>query len=610
MAPTQEEEQLGSLVQQWLAIDINSDSKKKVQDLWDRKELSTLSAMMTPRIAFGTAGLRSKMEPGFAHMNDVTVLQAAQGLVKYLLDIGEDSIVIGYDHRFNSQRFAEISASVALSKGLKVNYLGSVENLSVETLKLSSGDWTNDESASRSFVHTPLVPFAVDYYHAGAGVMVTASHNPAQDNGYKVYYKNGCQIIPPHDKEIAERIDENLQIWPEVEDVTAQFKNGLKSGLLNSVKEIVVEEYLHRMESIIQSKTLDYEFVYTPMHGVGLEIVEPVLDLFAGSKTLVVDAQAHPDPTFSTVKFPNPEEKGALDLAIAQAEKNGQTLVVATDPDADRFSVAIKEGDEWQQLTGNEIGFLFAMFIIESTDKAQFDNLYLVNSTVSSQILKAMADYHGFKFIDTLTGFKWIGNKAIDLKSQGHLVPFGYEEAIGYMFSLVNDKDGVSALAMWLQLYQKWFSKGLSVISKLHEGYQTYGWHKECNGYYRVNELSQTKEIFTAVRLSYEQAPTELDSFKVVSWRDLTIGYDSSTPDKKAVLPVDPTSQMITGELQNEDGQVRFTVRGSGTEPKIKVYIEGKAKSEKQAISNASACWASLRHHWFKNYQLTEVQNK
>lgn len=603
------EHELELLVKSWLSIDSNPSSRKVIEELWEKKDYESLKSMMMPRIAFGTAGLRSEMAPGFAHMNDVTVLQAAQGLVDYLLETGEKSIVIGYDHRYNSQRFAEITVSVAISKKLKVFYLGSTTNLSVESLRSSSKKWNNNDRDSRSYVHTPLVPFAVDHFRAGAGVMVTASHNPAKDNGYKVYYKNGCQIIPPHDKNIALKIEVNLQPWSGVQDVVSHFENGIESGLLKACKSEIDSHYIEKMKSLLVHRSLDFEFVYTPMHGVGLETVEPVTNLFENPKMSVVQQQAVPDPSFPTVKFPNPEESGALDLGIAQADREGHKLVVATDPDADRFSVAIKEKDGWKQLTGNEIGYLFAKFIIENTDKSELKSTYLVNSTVSSQILKSMAAHHGFNFVDTLTGFKWIGNKAIDLKKEGYSVPFGYEEAIGYMFGLVNDKDGISALVIWLQLYQQWFSSGKSVIQKLNEGYEKYGWHKECNGYYRVKQLAQTNKIFTTVRLQYDKAPTTIGDFQVVSWRDLTIGYDSSTPDNIPTLPVDPSSQMITGELQNSEGLVRFTVRGSGTEPKIKVYIEGQAKSENNAKSLAVKCWTTLRSLWFVDKDLVEVRN-
>lgn len=216
--------------------------------------------------------------------------------------------------------------------------------------------------------------------------------------------------------------------------------------------------------------------------------------MFETNRYSVVEEQSKPDPSFPTVSFPNPEEKGALDLAITQAQQTNAKLVIASDPDADRFSVAIvdKQG-KFRQLTGNEIGFLFAMYVIENLDKAKLSNTYLLNSTVSSQVLKSMAEKCGFNFIDTLTGFKWIGNKAIDLENQGHFVPFGYEEAIGFMFNLVHDKDGISAAVVFLQLYQQWFSKGdVNVIDKLELGYKEYGWFKDLNGYYRLSDVSLT----------------------------------------------------------------------------------------------------------------------
>jgi len=352
------------------------------------------------------------------------------------------------------------------------------------------------------------------------------------------------------------------------------------------------------------------------MHGVGMEIFNQIISLFeTKSKIKLVKEQMYPDPAFLTVKFPNPEEKGALDLSIRNANQLGHKLVVANDPDADRFSVAIKshKTNEWVQLTGNEIGFLFAMYVIEElTPRNDLDNTYLINSTVSSQILASMAQHHGFKFIDTLTGFKWIGNKAIDLKKEGFNVPFGYEEAIGFMFDVVNDKDGISALVMWLQLYEAWFANkdNYDPIDKLNEGYKKYGWYKEANGYYKLNDLSMTQKIFdNTIRKSFEGKPypeTLGDSFSVDSWRDLTIGYDSSTSNHKPLLPVDSSSQMITAILKPQDAfsdneLVRFTCRGSGTEPKLKIYIEGKSDiSEDRASSLAKLCWNTLKTEWFK----------
>lgn len=627
MAYTEEKKaQIGALAKQWLDIDINEASRKEIQDLLSNNDYSSLDKKLSQRIAFGTAGLRSSMEAGFAHMNDVTILQASQGLIKYLLGLHKNpSIVIGYDHRYHSQRFAEITASVALVSGLTVYYLGSALNLSLE-----SDPENSDNSADRLYVHTPMVPFGVDTYGASAGVMVTASHNPAKDNGYKVYYGNGCQIIPPHDGNIARSIDENLEPWLNkgVWNVRENFKKGLSEGTLRIVKAETTKQYVKAVETqLIQNKNLSFGFVYTPMHGVGLEVFKKIYGAFESEANAlhVVKEQSQPDPDFPSVPFPNPEEKGALALAIGLAKQQGVKLVVASDPDADRFSVAIETRDNtWRQLTGNEIGILFAAYVIEElTDPSLLEKTYLLNSTVSSQLLLSMAEKRGFHFEDTLTGFKWIGNKAIDLKKEGYHVPFGYEEAIGYMFSVVNDKDGISAAVKWLQLYETWFAgKSLDPVEKLEEIYRRYGWSKECNGYYKLDDLLKTPKIFNeTIRKSYGEGrkyPQTLGDFDVVGWRDLTVGFDSTTESGVPRLPVDHSSQMITAKLRprsgfNPDETVRFTCRGSGTEPKLKVYIEGVShESESNARALAHKCWETLRDEWFKPKEngIIEVTNE
>ncbi|KAJ8140032.1 hypothetical protein OY671_006773 [Metschnikowia pulcherrima] len=638
----EEKHQIDELVTQWLAVDIDEESRLEIENLQKWGDYRVLSSKMSPRIAFGTAGLRSSMEPGFAHMNDVTILQASQGLVKYILQDkngkktgASPSIVIGYDHRHHSQRFAEITASVAVASGLTVYYLGSVDNLSEESMKsfantgksesdsaqdfnssAQNGETQKNSKIDRSYVHTPMVPFGIDHYGASAGVMVTASHNPARDNGYKVYYGNGCQIIPPHDSGIAKSIDENLRPWlaKNVWDIRGNFAAAGRKGKLIPVKNELTSAYIAAvMTKLVKSPKVSFDFVYTPMHGVGGEIFGQICDRMS-VKYAIVPEQAHPDPEFPTVRFPNPEEAGALDLAIAQAKKAGYKLVVANDPDADRFSVAVETKERaWRQLTGNEIGVLFAAYVLEELTRPEdMSNTYLLNSTVSSQLLRSMAEKLGCHFQDTLTGFKWIGNKAIDLKKRGFNVPFGYEEAIGYMLPLVNDKDGISASVMWMQLYEKWFSTGDSdPLDKLEAIYARFGWFKECNGYYKLDDLQKTAKIFKdTIRASYDAAtehPSEIGDFAVIEWRDLTVGYDSAATDHKPLLPTDPSSQMITAILQlKENGasasdKVRFTCRGSGTEPKLKVYIEGMSRdSEAKAVHLARKCWDTLRDEWFR----------
>lgn len=598
---------LDALVEAWLAVDPNVQSRAEIQSLHAAKDYATLGAKMAPRIAFGTAGLRSSMESGFAHMNDVTVLQASQGLVAYLTQGSAPSplsLVIGHDHRHHSRRFAEITASVALASGFHVYYLGS-RNLSTESSASPSTRTLPAEVAEMDgLCHTPLVPFGIDHYGASGGVMVTASHNPANDNGFKVYYGNGCQIIPPHDEGIASSIEANLMPWHEkgVWDVARNFERGLATGQLVLVKEELSQVYVDAIKTrLAPDLHTSFQFVYTPMHGVGEEMFSRMCREF-GISYHSVEQQRAPDPDFPTVKFPNPEETGALDLAVKTAKDIGARLVLANDPDADRFAVVVcTNQDQWRPLSGNEVGALFATYIIEElTPKDQLADTYLVNSTVSSQLMGTIAAQNGCHYVDTLTGFKWIGNKAIDLRKKGMHVPFAYEEAIGYMFPIVNDKDGIAAAVVWMRLYEAWFAKsGIDPFQKLEQIYARYGWYKECNGYYKPRDL--TAYIFDhTIRGSYDKFPLHIGAFKVVQWRDLTLGYDSSTPDNKPLLPVDPKSQMITGTLEKDGVKVRFTCRGSGTEPKLKVYVEAtSANGGDEASKLARECWDTLRDEWF-----------
>ncbi|ESW98817.1 hypothetical protein KL918_001792 [Ogataea parapolymorpha] len=562
-----------SSADQWLAIDVNPTTRREIEQLVAERDTAALEERLGSRLTFGTAGLRAPMGAGFNRMNDVTVVQASQGLAEYVKSVADEpSVVVGHDHRHNSQRFAELTAAVFLIKGFTVYYLGG------------------------GLAATPLVPFSVDQYSASAGVMITASHNPKNDNGYKVYWSNGCQIIPPHDQRIQHSILANLDIvfrdstW----DTARVFEQ--HSEKLLFVRDEIIGRYSRKVKSVLLKNTsFSFKAVYTAMHGVGAEFISQVVP---HGVLVPVEQQCLPDPDFPTVKFPNPEEKGALDLAIEQADKQGISVVVANDPDADRFSAAVKINRVWRQLSGNELGYLFAQYVV--SQKKDRRNVYLVNSTVSSQMIAAMAAVEGFHFQDTLTGFKWIGNKVIDLENAGYDCPFAFEEAIGFLFPVVHDKDGISALVMFLQMYQHWLDNDTDALQTLQQGYEKYGFFKECNGYYVVPDARAMEIIFQHIRSTGNPYPKQIGEFTVTKWRDLTVGYDSTTPDSKPTLPVDVSSQMITVSLQHEDDEIRFTARGSGTEPKLKVYIEARSSSEAKADALARQVWALLRAEWFK----------
>lgn len=592
----------------WFAQDRNEKTREEIAQLRDAENWSELHERLDSRLKFGTAGLRARMEAGFSRMNTLVVIQATQGLAQYIKKQFPDRLVavIGHDHRFNSMDFAKATATVFLKAGFEVHYLNERD----------------------SYVHTPMVPFTVDRLKASVGVMITASHNPKLDNGYKVYYANGCQIILPHDSAIAKSIEANLEPSDGAWDWDQTMQRAANEGKLIYGRRQMLDQY---MACVKKSIVTDVDvlprgkkwFVYTPMHGVGYqvfgEIASEILQLKVDRDYLVVPEQLDPDPNFPTVEFPNPEEKGALDLAIKLAENNGIDLVIASDPDADRFSAAYKGPQGWQQLSGNVIGFLFAYYELQKyrefdTEYQKSHPLAMLNSTVSSQMINSMAALEGFHHEDTLTGFKWIGNRALELESRGYYVPFGFEEAIGYMFPATeHDKDGLAAAVVFLQAYQSWTSQGKSPLTILDEAYDKYGVFREYNGYYVVNEPSLTGQTFAYIREDYtpkgENYPKNIGGLQVKAFRDLTVGYQSDTPDNIPNLPVDPSSQMITILAQPKGGgseeQVRFTLRGSGTEPKLKIYIEAKAQSDSRSRELAKHTWDILREEWFNRPGLT-----
>ncbi|CAG8649713.1 13569_t:CDS:10 [Rhizophagus irregularis] len=507
------------LVQEWLRLDKNPTTRSEIEKLYADQNIDELEKRLRNRISFGTAGLRSNMEAGFSRMNDLTVIQASQGLCMYLLDTLPASVskgvVIGHDHRHNSERFARLTAAIFITKGFTVYFYRGL-------------------------------PFGVKRLGASCGIMITASHNPKQDNGYK--------IISPHDKGIAKSILKYLEPWTWDADLVDN-----NSLCVDNVKEISdfyfeeLKELSHHREDNASSKI---KFVYTAMHGVGTQVAKRAFEVFSFNPFLSTKEQEEPDPDFPTVAFPNPEEgKGALALAIKTADENGARIIFANDPDADRFSVSEKQKNgEWNIFSGNQIGIILASAVLENYNAQgkPINKLAMLASTVSSKMLEKMAKVEGFYFEETLTGFKWLGNKAIDLNQQGYEVLFAYEEAIGFMIgNIVKDKDGVSALVTFAELTVQLDKRGLTIKSS------------ELNYPYTY-------------QLSY---PSTLAGYKITYIRDLTIGYDTSKPDSKAILPISKSSHMITFGLEN--GCI-LTLRTSGTEPKIKYYLElsGKDKAE------------------------------
>lgn len=529
-----------------------------MSDLLAAGDEAGLRSRLAGRISFGTAGLRGKMCAGFAFMNELTVTQASQGLAVYLLngsaDSAERGVVVGHDHRHHSLRFAQLTAAALLSKGFKV-YL--FEKLAA----------------------TPLVPYAALLKKAAAGVMITASHNPKDDNGYKVYWDNGCQIVAPHDKGIAKCIEENLQPWDV--DVDALLKQSAQSGrLVDPTADVEtnyftdIQQYSYNKEANAKS---ELKITYTAMHGVGTPWVAKAFEAFNLPAYIPVEEQIAPHPDFPTVAFPNPEEgKGALKLAIQRADSAGSPLILANDPDADRLAVAEKLDDgSWKVFTGNEIGILLAHWVWQKFSAAHpevpVDKCVMLNTTVSSKMLSAMAAKEGFHYDETLTGFKWLGSVAADLTSKGYHFLYAFEEAIGFMVGDVcRDKDGVRAAAVFAEMAVELYSQRSTVVRTLHSLYEKYGYYATNNRYFFCYDPALMETIFGRIR-NNGQYSEACGPYKIKNIRDLTTGYDSSRPDKKAILPTSSSTHMITFFFEN--GCVA-TLRGSGTEPKLKYYIE------------------------------------
>ncbi|XP_017835874.1 glucose 1,6-bisphosphate synthase [Drosophila busckii] len=582
--PLSGDKELDEQIKKWIKWDRNPDTVKQIMQAVKNQEWDTLRCRLCNRITFGTAGLRAVMRAGFDSMNELIVVQTAQGLMTYLKDQypepatwADQGIVVGFDARYNSQRFAELTAIVFLNNGFRVFLF-------------------------RRYVATPFVPYTVTRLNCLAGVMVTASHNPKQDNGYKVYWTNGAQIIPPQDEGIQEAIMEHLEPRGDSWDETALCANDLLEDPYN-----VVPSYYDALKKEISCPLMEsngkcpLSFTYTAMHGVGYPYIQMAFTKVNHKPVVPVTQQVVPDPEFSTTPTPNPEEgKESMDLSIKTATEQKCDIILANDPDADRLAVAeISENKKFKLFTGNELGALLGWWALENFNMRNsgedISNCVMIASTVSSKILRAMAAIEGFTFHETLTGFKWMGNKAIEQKQAGRNVLFAFEEAIGYMMgTTVYDKDGISAAAhvatMACYLRSK---KCMTLQEKLRDIYETYGFHDSICSYVICRSQSTIKKIFNRLRTfddgQENTYPTSVldGDYEIEHVRDLTTGYDSSTSDKKAVLPVSSSTQMITFTFKNG---VVITLRTSGTEPKMKYYadISGRPEDKRWEVLSAT----------------------
>jgi phosphomannomutase len=528
----------------WLAEDADPKTAAELRELIERADKRDAAALRELREAFdgqlefGTAGLRGILGPGPQRMNRVLVRKVTAGFAAYLHehvpDVASRGVVIGHDARHNSRVFAEDTARVLAGVGIKV--------------QLAHRPWP-----------TPTTAWAVTALGAAAGVMVTASHNPPAYNGYKVYWGNGAQIIPPHDTGIAAaiaKVGRSDQLpMPSLDQARA-------NGLLVDLDESLHDRYIADVVALRAQPQLDggsLIIAYTPLHGVGAASVEPAMERAGFPRVHSEPAQRDPHPDFPTVAFPNPEEKGAMDRVLDLAHRSNADLVLANDPDADRLCVAVPDDGGYRLLTGDQVGALLADYLLEVGPK---DKRMVATTIVSSQLLSFLAKQAGADYRETLTGFKWIGNAAMDYERdhKGRFV-MGYEEALGYSVGpLVRDKDGVSACVIFAELVAWNRARGKTVLDHLDDIYRRVG-------LFVTEQVSLTKpgseglaEIRAAMTRFRTEPPREIAGFAVDRVVDLSKGEGGLPP-----------SDVLVFKLA---GGRRIIMRPSGTEPKLKSYYE------------------------------------
>ena len=505
----------------WLAEDSDPATAAELAALLERVEAgdsgaaAELADAFDGTLQFGTAGLRGRLGPGSNRMNRVVVARAAAGLAAYLVANGGGSVVIGYDARRNSDVFARDTAAIMAGAGLSAMVLPAA-------------------------LPTPVLAFAVRHLGCAAGVMVTASHNPPEDNGYKVYLADGSQIVPPADADISTCIG-----------AVGALNSVPRSEEYRILDDSLLDAYVARAVALLGAGPREVSAVYTAMHGVGGEVFMRAVEQAGFGAPAKVAAQFAPDGRFPTVSFPNPEEPGAMDLSLADARTTSADVIIANDPDADRCAAGIRYGSDYRMLTGDEVGALLAWWIAERgrRDGKPATGVY-AQSIVSGTLLERIAADAGLGYATTLTGFKWI-SKVPGLR-------FGYEEALGYCCdpSAVKDKDGITASLLMLEMVAALKAEDRGPQDILDDLARKFGLYATSQLSVRVSDVSLISDAMARLR---EHPPVSLGGRDVAAMDDLEQGVDGLPP---------------TDGLRFTLPDARVIVRPSGTEPKLKCYLQ------------------------------------
>ena len=533
----------------WIAMDPDPETRHELQALIDQGDVLALEERFSGPLQFGTAGLRGLLGAGPARMNRVTVAQATAGFCAWLKqevpEVATRGICVGRDARPNSDVFERDVVEIATGAGIPV--------------------WSFSE-----LVPTPVLAFAVLELRAAGGVMITASHNPPGYNGYKVYWENGAQIIPPNDRGIAGEIE---RCPPPSEIARLSFAEARKRDLLRDADGLR-ERYVERIAAEVRDTAAGAELriAYTALHGVAEDTFRKVLARAGFEDVHSVSEQVNPDGSFPTVAFPNPEEPGAMDLVLALGEAVGADLAIANDPDGDRVAVAVRGERGFESLSGNDIGVLLANDLLERHQTS--GQPVVISTVVSSPMLGPVAASYGARWEQTLTGHKWIQNRALELEAEGYVYLFGYEEALGYApSSAVRDKDGISSALLMVDMASRLKARDATLLDARDELWRTHGFFADRQVSLRFEGADAQARMNAIVDRYREDPPPTIGGQAVLRMMDLERQLQW-TPLAVSPLSGRAASNVLVFELQ---GGHRAMMRPSGTEPKLKYYFYATA---------------------------------
>ena len=543
---------------------LEAELKQQLQEL--EEDPIQLEDSFYKHLEFGTGGMRGIIGPGTNRMNIYTVRKAAEGLARYIKANGDEAkirgVVIAYDSRYKSYEFAMEAAKTLGYHGIQVYVFESLRT-------------------------TPELSFAVRYLQAYSGIVITASHNPSEYNGFKVYGADGAQFASADADVIVQKVNE---VENELEIPVADEEALLEAGLLKMIGQTVDGAYLKQLQTLVANPEVikqvadDFNIVYTPIHGTGNRPVREGLELIGFTNVQVVKEQELPDPNFSTVDYPNPEEPAAFSLAMKYGEKNDADILLATDPDTDRMGVAVKSETGYELLTGNQIGALLLHYLI--TQKQARNELpkngAVLKTIVTSELGRDIAEAYGIETIDVLTGFKYISEKIKEFEETGtHTFLLGYEESYGYLIGdFVRDKDAVQACLLIAEAAAFYKVKNKTLLDALNEIFEEYGFYKEGLASLTLEGKAGVEKISYILNDFRENPPTEIAGKQVLATEDYLSSERVVLEEKRSETITLPKSNVLKYKLENG---AWFCIRPSGTEPKIKFYFGVKEVSPEES---------------------------